>query len=102
MHACRGYDPESKGKVEAGVKYAKQDAFYAETFRDEADLRGHVQQWLDEFDNVRTHGTTGRQPRAHFATEEQAHLRPYLAPAQVARDADGLAPRQVDKTGLIA
>ena len=25
IHACEGYDPESKGKVEAGVKYVKQD-----------------------------------------------------------------------------
>ncbi|MGM0915932.1 MAG: IS21-like element ISCfr8 family transposase, partial [Pseudomonadota bacterium] len=59
IHACCGYDPESKGKVEAGVKYAKQDAFYGEVFRDEADLRAYVRQWLDEVANVRTHGTTG-------------------------------------------
>ena len=102
IHACCGYDPESKGKVEAGVKYAKQDAFYGETFRDEADLRHHVQQWLDEVANVRTHGTTGRQPRAHFEAEERAHLHPYLTPACVGRDAEGMAPRKVDKTSLIA
>ena len=24
IHACEGYDPESKGKVEAGVKYVKE------------------------------------------------------------------------------
>lgn len=102
VHACCGYDPESKGKVEAGVKYAKQDAFYGESFRDEADLRRHVQQWLDEVANVRLHGTTGRQPREHFMAEERTHLRPYLTPACMGRDADGLAPRQVDKTGLIA
>ncbi|MCA1769616.1 MAG: IS21 family transposase [Halomonas sp.] len=102
IHACCGYDPESKGKVEAGVKYAKQDAFYGETFRDEADLRRHVQEWLDTVANVRTHGTTGRQPREHFDAEERAHLRPYLTPACAERGADGLAPRQVDKTGLIA
>ena len=102
IHACCGYDPESKGKVEAGVKYAKQDAFYGETFRDEADLRRHVRQWLDEVANVRIHGTTGRQPREHFEAEERVHLRPYLAPAGVASEADGPAPRQVDKTGLIA
>lgn len=87
IHACCGYDPESKGKVEAGVKYAKQDAFSGGIFRDEADLRGHVQQWLDEVANVRTHGTTGQQPRAHFTAEERAHLRPYLEPACVGREA---------------
>ena len=102
IRACCGYDPESKGKVEAGVKYAKQDAFYGEVFRDEADLRAYVLQWLNEVANVRTHGTTGRQPRAHFDAEERRHLRPYLTPACVGREDDGLAPRQVDKTGLIA
>ena len=102
IHACCGYDPESKGKVEAGVKYAKQDAFYGDTFLDEADLRRHIQEWLDTVANVRLHGTTGWQPKAHFDAEERAHLRPYLTPACVGRDADGLAPRQVDKTGLIA
>ena len=28
IRACEGYDPESKGKVEAGVKYVKQDGLY--------------------------------------------------------------------------
>lgn len=102
IQACRGYDPESKGKVEAGVKYVKQDALYGDTFADEADLRGHLQQWLDEIANVRIHGTTGRQPRAHFEAEERAHLRAYLTPACVGRDADDIAHRQVDKTGLIS
>ncbi|EHQ53781.1 integrase catalytic subunit, partial [Ectothiorhodospira sp. PHS-1] len=102
IHACCGYDPESKGKVEAGVKYVKRDAFYGETFRDEAALRAHVQQWLDEVANMRTHGTTGQQPRGHFEAEEQRHLRPYLTPACVGRETDGLSPRRVDKTGLIA
>lgn len=102
IEACRGYDPESKGKVEAGVKYVKQDALYGDTFADEVDLRGHLQQWLDEVANVRIHGTTGQPPRARFEAEEQAHLRPYLTPACVGRDAAGPAHRQVDKTGLIS
>lgn len=102
IHACCGYDPESKGKVEAGVKYVKQDAFYGDTFRDEADVHSHLRQWLDEVANVRIHGTTGRQPRVHFEAEERAHLRPYLTPACVERDADERAPRRVDKTGLVS
>ncbi|TLF51648.1 transposase family protein [Halomonas urmiana] len=42
IHACCGYDPESKGRIEDGVKYAKLVAFYGDTFHDEADLRRHV------------------------------------------------------------
>lgn len=102
IHACCGYDPESKGKVEAGVKYVKQDGLYGDTFADPEELRGHLQQWLDEVANVRLHGTTARRPREHFETEERAHLRPYLTPACVGREADGQEVRKVDKTGLIA
>jgi transposase len=34
IRACEGYDPESKGKVEAGVKYVKHNGLYGETFAD--------------------------------------------------------------------
>jgi len=102
IHACRGYDPESKGKVEAGVKYVKRDCLYGERFADEADVRAHVQQWLDEVANVRCHGTTGRAPRAHFEAEEQAHLRAYLTPPSLDRVEAARQTRKVDKTGLIA
>lgn len=101
IHACRGYDPESKGKVEAGVKYVKRDCLYGETFADEAAVRGHVQQWVDEVANVRCHGTTGRQPVELFEAEERRHLRGYLTPGCLQRSSE-TATRKVDKTGLIA
>jgi len=34
IRVCEGYDPESKGKVESGVKYVKQNGLYGETFTD--------------------------------------------------------------------
>lgn len=89
IHACAGYDPESKGKVEAGVKYVKYDGLYGECFTDEAHLRAHLQQWLEAVANARV-------PREHFEAEERAHLRAYLTPACVGRSE--LAARQVDKT----
>ncbi|ADH86754.1 IS21 family transposase [Desulfurivibrio alkaliphilus] len=100
VHACEGYDPESKGKVEAGVKYVKQNCLYGETFSGRQDLRRYVRQWLDEVANQRTHGTTGQVPRHHFETEEQAHLHPYLTPAGLTVAAS--ERRKVDKTGLIS
>ena len=42
IHACEGYDPESKGKVEAGVKYVKNNGLYGEVFRDWAHLVEHL------------------------------------------------------------
>lgn len=58
VHACEGYDPESKGKVEAGVKYVKNNALYGETFADWAALEQYLQQWLEETANARH----GREP----------------------------------------
>lgn len=102
IHACRGYDPESKGKVEAGVKYTKQDAFYGDTFRDEADLRSHLRQWLDEVANQRIHGSTGQTPQERYDAEERAHMQPYLTPACLSDATDVLSRRKVDKTGLLS
>ena len=31
IRVCKGYDPESKGKVEAGVKYVKGDCLWGNT-----------------------------------------------------------------------
>jgi len=102
IHACEGYDPESKGKVEAGVKYVKQDCLYGEAFDSEQLLREHVQQWLETVANVRRHGTTGRVPREHFELDERACLRAYLSPSLVTAPVVTEQTRRADKTGLIS
>lgn len=101
IRACEGFDPESKGKVEAGVKYVKQDALYDESFRDETHLHDYLANWLDTVANVRTHGTTGKQPLAHYEAEEKVKMQPYFSPGSVHSDGQ-LLTRQVDKTGLIS
>ena len=101
IRACEGFDPESKGKVEAGVKYVKNNALYDENFRDEAHLQDHLANWLDEVANVRTHGTTGKQPLTHYQADEKAKMQPYFAPSRVHLSGQALI-RQVDKTGLIS
>lgn len=102
IRACAGYDPESKGKVEAGVKYVKHDGLYGEQFEDWRAMEQHLHRWLEEVANARLHGTTGRVPRAHYAAEEQARMRPYLTPACLAPSGVPGEPRKVDKTGLIS
>lgn len=102
IHACEGYDPESKGKVEAGVKYVKQDALYGEVFASEQAVRTHLQDWLEAVANTRTHGTTGQPPRSHFETEERAHLRPYAVPESLLGTQAERPTRKADKTGLIS
>lgn len=95
---CEGYDPESKGKVEAGVKYVKQDCLYGEQFRDWQALQCHVQDWLNDVANTRIHGTTKEVPRVVFDARERQHLTPYSSVTLTVPSAQ----RKVDKTGLIS
>ena len=103
IRACRGYDPESKGKVEAGVKYVKYNGLYGESFADWAALEAHLAQWLAETANARIHATTGETPHARYVRDEQARMSAYLTPAGLAElAAEPDVTRQVDKTGLLA
>ena len=104
IRACEGYDPESKGRVEAGVKYVKNNGLYAETFTDWSALESYLAGWLEETANARLHGTTQQPPRALFEAEERARLRIYLQPdmALFAAPVSGLETRKADKTGLIS
>lgn len=103
IHACEGYDPESKGKVEAGVKYAKQNGLYGESFANWADLEHYFSDWLDNMANQRIHGSTGKQPHAYYEQAEKAHMLTYLTPSCVqTKPSDTVVTRKADKTGLIA
>ena len=89
IHACEGYDPESKGKVEAGVKYVKHNALAGEVFDDWNHLEAYLMDWLETVANVRQHGTTGEAPRARFERDERSTLKPYLTPASLGVRAEG-------------
>jgi hypothetical protein len=62
--ACARRDPESKGIVEAGVRYVKYNALQGRaeqltTWRDYQEL---AVRWRDEVANVRMHQATGQRP----------------------------------------
>jgi transposase len=73
--ACWVNDPESKGKVESGIKYVKDGFFYGREWVDVADLNRQVRQWCDHTANCRVHGTTHEIPWDRLREE-----RPYLKP----------------------
>jgi len=100
IRACEGYDPESKGKVEAGVKYVKGNGLYGECFADWAHLRSHMGEWLDTIANTRSHATTGIAPQRLYDEQERDQMKPYLTPAIV--DSVPALTRKADKTGLIS
>jgi transposase len=98
IRVCKGYDPESKGKVEAGVKYVKGDCLYGDCFTDFSGLQRHARSWLDEVANVRLHGTTGEVPRVVYDHREQDKMKPFIAVDMPAEQ----STRKADKTGLIS
>ena len=67
-------DPEKKGKVEAGVKYAKHNFFSGKEGDDVTDVRRDLARWVTEIAGLRTHGTTGKRPMEVFAAVERASL----------------------------
>jgi hypothetical protein len=103
IRACEGYDPESKGKVEAGVKYVKQDGLYGESFADFPALEAHLARWLAETANLRIHAVTGEAPQVRYARDERAVMGAYLSPPGLAEcGPPAVQTRHADKTGLIA
>jgi len=71
--------PEKKGKVESGVKYAKNNFFKPRDFEDIDDANRRLDRWVVEIAGQRIHGTTGKRPLEVFEQEERAVLQPLPA-----------------------
>jgi len=61
-HACRPYRPQTKGKVERGIGYVRQNFWCGLHFSDLTDLNRQGQDWMNTVANRRVHGTTGEIP----------------------------------------
>lgn len=68
--------PTDKGKVEAAVKYVKNNALKGKRFQTLAQVNEHLRSWLHTVADKRIHGTTKRQVQAHFLEAEKAALKP--------------------------
>jgi transposase len=69
--ACERRDPESKGIVERGVRYVKQNALAgrAEELTRFEDYLALAPQWRDQVANVRLHESTRQRPVDRFEQE---------------------------------
>jgi hypothetical protein len=74
IHLCRGYNPESKGKIEAVVKYVKGNFLSCRIFHGIARLNSDGLAWLDRTGNAMVHETTKVIPKIAFI-EEQKRLK---------------------------
>ena len=68
------YTPEHKGKVESGVKYAKNNALAGHRFKSLVDQNDHLLDWEENVADTRIHGTTKKQVRAQFEQAERPAL----------------------------
>lgn len=66
--------PEHKGKIEAGVKYAQNNALKGRIFASLADQNLHLADWECKIADTRIHGTVRQQVGALFALEKPALL----------------------------
>jgi transposase len=75
IRLCRGYDPESKGKIESVVKYVKGNFLTCRIYHGISALNSEGLARLDRTANAKIHETTKMIPDIVFA-EEAGHLKP--------------------------
>jgi transposase len=75
---CQPRRPQTKGKIESGVKYVKGNFWLGETYYCLAMSNGDLREWLDQVANVRQHGTTHERPFDRM-TRERSQLQPLPA-----------------------
>jgi transposase len=79
---CRKSDPESKGKIEASVKFVKGNFMENRFYMGQRIWNESFEEWLERTGNGRAHGTTKRKPSEMFL-EEREHLLPLYGYAPV-------------------
>lgn len=76
IYLCRGADPESKGRIENVIKYAKYGFANHRLFTDIDSFNEDCMAWLERTANAKIHETTKKIPAEVFALEKE-----YLKPA---------------------
>ena len=92
--ACQPYRPQTKGKVESGVKYVVRNALAGKRFHSWAHLNAWLVEWATTIADQREHGTTHEIPAVRFAREaltpldgRPAYALPHTRERKVATDA---------------
>lgn len=67
--ACRPYRAQTKGKVERGIRYVRDNFWPGLLFADLADLNRQACLWLDTVANLRIHATTQAVPLERLPAE---------------------------------
>ena len=74
---CRAYRPQTKGKVESGVKYVRRNFLCVLQGQEPsglADLNAQLRQWVWKVANQRVHGTTHEAVNERWKAEQSQLL----------------------------
>jgi hypothetical protein len=74
-YICKKSDPQTKGKIEAVIRYIKRSFLPGRSFDNLRDLQDQWEKWLREVADVKEHETTGRRP-IDLWKQEQPYLQP--------------------------
>ncbi len=97
VRLCKANDPESKGRVEAVIKYMKRNFAANRLFIDLRIWNQCCEDWLDRTANSSRHGTTKKVPAEVFLVEQQ-----YLRPVPIVKTIPGdIVTRSVRKDNTI-
>ncbi len=96
--ACKAYRAKTKGKVERPFRYIREDFFLGRSLRSLDDLNAQFRQWLDQVANARTHATTRRVVREHFADERPSLLPLPAGPFQAVLRLE----RRITRDGMVS
>ena len=77
VYLCKGYDPDSKGKIENVVKFVKTSFLDSRTYCGIDSLNIECLRWLDRTGNGIMSAATFKIPREVFINEEARHMIPY-------------------------
>jgi transposase len=97
VRLCRANDPESKGRIEAFIKYMKYNFAKNRLYMDLRIWNQSFEDWLDRTANKRRHGTTKKIPAEVFLVEQQ-YLRPVPFTGSIPED---IVSRKVRKDNTI-
>jgi transposase len=71
---CRPYRAQTKGKIEAGVKYVRRNFLCGLLGREPTglvELNAELRRWVWDVANARMHGTTHEQPKTRWTAERE-------------------------------
>jgi transposase len=80
---CQPYRPQTKGKVESGIKYVRRNFWPSARFVDLAELNRQAHGWSESVAGARIHGTTRERPGDRLV-KERAQLLPMPEMGQLA------------------